>query len=234
MQEIKRKYKGGQVMKVFLLIYVASFLIINWTDVSWIFNYREMSGLVSDFFNPYPSIDVQAVSQYFHSNNSNKNTGQNQINSQQVKSIYVDKQNSIEIPKISIFAPIVFSTSQEKKDLENDLNRGVVYYPGSVYPGASGQAVILGHSAPPGWPKTKYEWVFSDLEELSAGDSILVNYNHRQYRYVVRQKTIIEKGEDAPVYSTSQNAGSLNLVSCWPPGKDYQRIAVLAELVDND
>ena len=113
-----------------------------------------------------------------------------------------------------------------------DLNAGVVYYPGSVYPGQIGQIVILGHSAPAGWPKIKHDWVFSDLNNLSAGDIILIDLNNKQYKYIVKQKTIIGKGADIPEYGFTKNV--LTLVSCWPPGKDYQRIAVQAELVDNE
>lgn len=226
--------KAKKILKITALIYLASFLIINWNDVSWIFNYKEVSGLVSDFFNPYPSIDASTIDNYF-------NTGSVQINARvavepaavvkDIKTTYTDKQNMLEVPKISISVPIVFSGSADKTSLSKDLDMGVVYYPGSVLPGQAGQIVILGHSAPPGWPKIKHDWVFTDLDKLASGDTIFIDMNNKQYTYVVKQKTIIQRGADLPQDNTSPNSNVLTLISCWPPGKDYQRITVEAELV---
>ena len=55
-----------KILKMAVMIYLVSFLIINWNDVSWVFNYKEVSGLVSDFFNPYPSIDASTINAYFY------------------------------------------------------------------------------------------------------------------------------------------------------------------------
>jgi len=234
-----------KLAKFAVLLYIASFLIINWSEVSWIFNYTEVSNLVEDFFNPYPSIDASTMNNYFYPNHSSTisstattasttsatpaTTSATQTAST-IKTTYTDKQNTIEIPKINITAPIIFSQSTNKASLMEDLNKGVIYYPGSVYPGQTGQIIILGHSAPAGWPKTKYEWVFSDLNSLVAGDTILIDLNNKQYTYIVKQKSIIARGADVPVYNSATNTSVLTLVSCWPPGKDYQRIAVQAEL----
>jgi LPXTG-site transpeptidase (sortase) family protein len=129
--------------------------------------------------------------------------------------------------------PIIFATSADKASLAKDLDLGVVYYPGSVYPGQTGQAIILGHSAPPGWPTIKHDWVFTDLDKLSPGDSILIDLNNTQYTYIVKQKTIIQRGADVPQDNSAANSNVLTLISCWPPGKDYQRITVQAELLDS-
>jgi LPXTG-site transpeptidase (sortase) family protein len=237
------KTQTKKLLKFAIILYVASFLVINWSDVSWIFNYKEVSNLVEDFFNPYPSIDKATMGAYFYPNHS-KTTGNNTIStisgnvtvnagtntSTEVKTTYTDKQNTIEIPAINITAPIIFSQSAEKTALIEDLDSGVIYYPGSVYPGESGQIIILGHSAPAGWPKTKYEWVFSDLEDLAIGDKILIDLNNKQYTYIVKQTTIIARGAEVPIYNSATTTSVLTLISCWPPGKDYQRIAVQAEL----
>jgi len=235
------KKQATKLLKIAVVLYAASFLIINWSAVSWIFNYKEVYNLVEDFFNPYPGIDQTTMAGYFYPNHS-QNTSSATIASQnengtesvsglQAKTTYTSKQNTLEIPAISIEAPIVFAQSSVKADITEDLNSGVVYYPGSVYPGQIGQIVILGHSAPAGWPKTKYEWVFSDLEDLEIGDEILIDLNNKQYTYMVKQTTIVARGEDVPTYTSDTSNSILTLISCWPPGKDYQRIAVQAELV---
>ncbi len=223
------KQKAKNLMKVAVALYAASFLIINWNDVSWMFNYKEVYGLVSDFFNPYPSISADSVNPYFYPNHT---AGQAQAVAN-IKTNYTDKQSTLEVPKIDISVPIVFSDSKEVSQLEKDLDQGVVYYPGSVYPGQQGQIVILGHSAPPGWPKIKHDWVFTDLDKLSEGDKIYVDLNNQQYIYTVVKKSIINRGADVPNIQTALSNNTLALVSCWPPGKDYQRIAVLAQLTTN-
>lgn len=237
-----------KIFKAAVLIYMASFLIINWNDISWIFNYKEVSGLMSDFFNPYPSIDASTMDAYFYPNHSSsgpvsdtqiKNTATAEKGIQalaisqpsaSIQTNYTDKQNTLEVPKISLSVPIIFADSTDKESLAKNLDLGVVYYPGSVYPGQTGEIVILGHSAPPGWPTIKHDWVFTDLDKLSAGDSIMIDLNNKQYTYIVRQKTIIKRGEDIPADNLAANSNVLTLISCWPPGKDYQRITVQAEL----
>lgn len=227
--------KAKKLLKLATFLYLASFLIINWNDISWIFNYQEVSGLASDFFNPYPSIDASAMNAYFYPNHSQNATAvQTAAAVQSVKGVktnYTDKQDILEIPKISISVPIIFATSTDKTSLAEDLDLGVVYYPGSVYPGQAGQIVILGHSAPPGWPTIKHDWVFTDLDKLAPGDTISIDLNNKQYTYIVKQKTIIKRGADIPTDISSANNNVLTLISCWPPGKDYQRITVEAELV---
>jgi len=227
------KKQVKKILKIALIIYLASFFIINWNDVSWIFNYRVVSGMISDFFNPYPSIDASSINAYFYPNYSSSFAKALGGQANTVKTTYTDKQNTLEIPKINISVPIIFSTSIEKNALMRDLDLGVVYYPGSVYPGQIGQAIILGHSAPEGWPQIKHDWVFTDLEKLTTGDIILIDLNNKQYKYIVKQKTIIQRGADVPFDNLSANSNVLTLISCWPPGKDYQRITVQAVLVDN-
>lgn len=226
------KQQAKKIFKIAILIYLMGFLVVNWNDVSWIFNYKEMAGLVSDFFNPYPSIDAAGVDVYFYPNHSAVAVAQPTV-VKTAKINYTDKQNTLEVPKISISVPIIFADSTSKDSLTKNLDLGVVYYPGSVYPGQIGQIVILGHSAPPGWPHIKHDWAFTDLDKLSPGDTILIDLNNKQYTYIVKQKDIIKRGADVPTDGSVINSNVLTLVSCWPPGKDYQRIAVTAELLDN-
>lgn len=226
------KKEAKKILKIIVLFYLASFLIINWNDISWVFNYREVWGLVSDFFNPYPSIDASSLNAYFYPNHSVDSKDSKQVSqlAEEVKTSYTDKQSVLEIPRISLSAPIVFSQSSNRDDIMEDLDSGVVYYPGSVYPGQVGQIIILGHSAPSGWPKAKYDWVFTDLEKLSVGDLVYIDLNNKQYTYVVRQKNIVGRGAEVPGQPADSKKNTLILISCWPPGKDYQRIAVQAEL----
>lgn len=216
-----------KLIKLMMLLYVASFLAINWNEVSWIFNYKEMGGLISAFFNPYPESQVSAVENFY----PNHSSAQMQPAQQKEKEYaFTDKDNVLEIPKINISVPIIFSQSTNNASLLKDLDKGVVFYPGSAFPGSAGQMIILGHSAPDGWPKIKHDWVFSDLNDLAEGDKVMIDVGHKQYVYTVRQKSIIQKGQDVTTNASTTSENVVILVSCWPPGKDYQRIAVEAVL----
>lgn len=223
----KRKLK---IIKFFILIYIVSFLIFNWSDVSWLFNYDVVGDMISGFFNPYPGIDASSIDPYFYPNHSHGVPSGSGQKLKQVKTTYTDKQNILEIPKISASVPIIFSKSADKTSLAKDLKSGVAYYPGSVYPGQIGQIVILGHSAPLNWPQGDHYWEFSRLNELIPGDTIFIDRDNKQYTYTVKRKTIIEKGENIITDGLTADGNILTLISCWPPGKNYQRIAVQAEL----
>ncbi|PJB09082.1 hypothetical protein CO122_00045 [bacterium (Candidatus Gribaldobacteria) CG_4_9_14_3_um_filter_33_9] len=138
-------------------------------------------------------------------------------------------ENTIEIPSLGIEAPIIFPKTNTIDEIESSLKKGVVHFPLSVLPGENGMTVIVGHSAPPNWPKINYDGVFSRLNDLKNGDEIFVWFNNHKYIYKVKEKYILKRGES--ISDESMNSKSiLALVSCWPPGKDYQRMLVRAEL----
>ena len=196
-----------KLWKVFIILFLVIFVIFNWNEVSWIFNYRAVSGLLSDFFKGSDK-EIQKDDRY--------------------DDYY--KENSLEIPKIEVSAPLVFIETAEQKEIQKSLDVGVVHFPDSVLPGQAGQTIILGHSAPPGWPRIKYDWIFSRLNELIEGDEIYVFFNNRKYEYIVTRKVFLEKGEEISQEHLTNSDNMLVLISCWPPGKDIRRIAVEAAL----
>ncbi len=141
----------------------------------------------------------------------------------------ISKENSIEIPKINIEAPLVFP-EEEDSDLVDDLDKGVTHYPETVLPGEKGLGIFLGHSAPSGYPKIKYDWVFSDLNNLEKGDEVFINFEKCRYAYRATDKIFLEKGEEIPNHLTESNNSVIILISCWPPGRNVRRIGVVLEL----
>ena len=216
-----------KILKAFILIYLASFTIINWGDISWIFNYREVSGLLYDFFTPYQSISASSISDTFANNSINYPVINN---GKPIEYPYSQKTNILEIPSIGISTPIILPQNPSIEAITKDLDKGTVYYPGSVLPGQAGEIVVLGHSAPLNWPKIKHDWVFSDLNNLKYGDHIYLYFDNKEYTYIVKDKKIIAKGQEITPTPIANNNNVLILISCWPPGKNLQRIAVQAEL----
>ena len=224
-----------------IFLFLLSFIINNWNDVSWVFNYKEVAGLTHDFFNPDQEDDVLLAS-------ANQIIATNYLvpiaNASEKKAPLIvptqkeypssDKSNSLEIPSINLVTSLVIGESTNLAILAKNLDQGAVYYPGSVSPGQNGQSIILGHSAPPNWPHIKHDWVFSEINSLNMGDQIILYYQNKQYSYRVIKKEIIDKGQDIEVNPLSANSNILTLVSCWPPGKNYQRITVQAQLIGNE
>ncbi len=204
------------LVKYFVLVFLISVLVINWQEVSWIFNYKAMAGIVSSQFQSKIIAESADIFEKDKAPAPLKNSEPS------------EKENSVEIPKIEILAPLVVSESASEKDLSKLLNQGTVYFPGSVLPGEAGQTIILGHSAPAGWPKIKYDWVFTRLSELTEGDEIFIYFNHRKYTYHVTEKIFLDRGETVPQLLTNSE-NMVVLISCWPPGKDLRRIAVSAK-----
>ena len=223
-----------KILTAFIAIYLASFLIINWNDVSWIFNYKEVSGLVHNFFYPYGSSQVfeNASRVPFPTIPAENINAKNPENISSVKFSYSGQADTVEIPSLSISAPIVYPGTTDTEILKNYLDAGVIYYPGSVTPEQAGKILILGHSAPVNWPKIKYDWVFSRLNNLEPGDLIFITINHKKYAYSVFQKEIIDIGQKINFTNPSDKKNVLVLISCWPPGKDLKRIAVASSLSD--
>lgn len=198
------------IIKYFIIFFMITLFTTNWDDVSWVFNYEVVSGVASEMFG---SDSYQA---------SAKNGSISQ---------YTNENDSLDIPELDVSSPLIIGETTDTKELEKLLKYGVVYYPGSVLPGEEGKTIILGHSSHPSWPKVNYNWVFTNLNELERGDEIVINFNNEKYTYRVRGTNYIKKGEKVESRYLTDTGNMLMLVSCWPPGKDAERIVVEAELI---
>jgi len=132
----------------------------------------------------------------------------------------------IKIPEIGLNAPVVFIDSKNEKDMEKALEKGVLHYPLSALPGEEGTSIFLGHSAPSNWPKqNNFYWVFSELNSLNKGDTFSLYFNNVKYFYRIEEKHFLKKGQE--MLDLNNN---LILISCWPPGKNSERIVIGADL----
>jgi LPXTG-site transpeptidase (sortase) family protein len=227
---MKINKKQKELIRIYIFLFMVIFVAINWDSLSWMFNYREVTGLVYDFFNPYQDSDL-LVSANTLRVTAPPLTATNSVQTK-VNYPYSAKENSIEIPSLNLVTPLVIGQSTDIPTLEKDLDKGAVYYPGSVLPGQIGQILVLGHSAPPGWPHIKHDWVFSDIDKLNIGDMVTLYFNHTQYTYRIVKKDIVPRGQEVGADTLNGKNNILTLVSCWPPGKDYKRIAISAELMN--
>jgi len=196
-------------LKYFLLFFLLVFLILNWGKISWLFNYKVLFQ-----FLPKP-VEKTKI--------ENPPVPETKCESS-------EKEDSIEILKLGISAPLVFVLNEN--EIHKALDSGVVHFPGSALPGEIGEIIILGHSAPPGWPKIKYDWVFSQIQNLEPGDLIILNFKKCKFSFEVSDKRILLREGEIPKEWKIEGKPILVLISCWPPGEDLKRIAVMANFLE--
>ena len=245
MAQTRKRRRKPDVLEMYvlpaLLLVFFGMVALFWGNISWVVNGDVWRQLLSDQFpqlfpRPYVMVvnpplvikqgaaDVQAPIQTQATSTSSAPVAQTP------DVIQKPRHDSITIPKIGVTAPIITAQTTNATVIHGLLDSGVVLYPGSMPFGQVGQTVILGHSAPPGWPKIKFDWVFSHVNELKTGDMIVINYNNETRYYQVVKTRVVTPQEGVPEPTVDGN--SLMIVSCWPPGKDLKRIAIESTIVD--
>lgn len=121
----------------------------------------------------------------------------------------------IEIPKIGLDKAIVEGVGVE------DLKAGPGHYPDTPLPGEPGNAALAGH-------RTTYGAPFNQLDDLVAGDAILVTTAHGEFRYEVESAVVVHPGQSEVLDPTPDNR--LTLTTCHPEFSAAQRLIITALL----
>lgn len=132
------------------------------------------------------------------------------------KDKYTNGKMIIYIPKIKVEAKIMKDTKQET------LKYGPGIYEKSPLPDIeNGNVCIAGH-------RTTYGKWFLNVDKLSAGDEVILDFNGLRYVYKVERVFIIANNDWSVTEPTGYSA--LTLTSCHPLRSARQRIVVRARL----
>jgi len=101
-------------------------------------------------------------------------------------------------------------------------------YLGSVSPGQAEEVVISGRSSVFPWAKTQYGRVFTLLDKLQVGDTVLLVYDNRQYDYQITRQKVLNP-DQVKIFETSQPL--LKITTWWPRGTLAKRLVVHGELI---
>lgn len=118
-----------------------------------------------------------------------------------------------------------------------NLNKGLIQYPDTAYPGDVGAPVIFGHSVlrqfynPSLKNPNRYNSIFSTIMTLKQGEKIYLTHQNVKYTYVVLEKTEV-KPEDTYILAQRHDAKLLKLVTCTPEGTYLRRGVVTAQLAE--
>lgn len=126
-----------------------------------------------------------------------------------------EQARRLQIPAIGVDSSIYQGQGWEQ------LKKGVGQYIGSTAPGQKGNVVLAAHN-------DIYGEIFRDLDQLTAGDEIVISTERQEYVYVVRETDIVAP-TDTQVMEPTTHA-STTLISCYPYLVDNKRIVVFADL----
>ena len=147
-------------------------------------------------------------------------------------------ENRIVIPKIGKNIPLLDVKDRQVDwvvELNNifmeELENGVVRYPGSAKPWELWNAFIFGHSSNFPWLDGDYKDVFALLHKLEAWDEVIVFYWQRKYTYRMKEKEVIRPG-DVDILKRDKGISELTLMTCWPVGTTLNRMILIGELVE--
>jgi sortase A len=127
-----------------------------------------------------------------------------------------EKIGELYIPKISSTLPIIHGTD------EDELEKGVGHFAGSVLPGEEDNSVLSGHR----------DTVFRKLGEVGVGDLLVVTTSAGEFTYKVRKVRIVD-ADDRTVIVPKPRA-TLTVTTCYPfhyIGNAPERYVLVADLV---
>lgn len=137
----------------------------------------------------------------------------------------------LEIPDLKIKVPLMWS--QDPKDFDQDLQNGVVHYPGTAMPGQIGTTYIAGHSSNYIWAKGSYNRVFAVLGDLKNNSSFQITVTTAAGQKVVYHYVVTRSQQYSPTDQAQfQNGGQsvVALSTCWPVGSTAKRLVVFGQL----
>lgn len=124
----------------------------------------------------------------------------------------------------SIFIPSLWNDAAPivQGDAWEQLRKGVGQFVGSTNPGQRGNLVLSAHN-------DIFGELFRDLDQLKAGDEILIQTASQEFIYRVTGTRVVEPTEVSVLEPTAKS--TITLISCYPYLVDNQRIVVFGELV---
>ncbi len=145
------------------------------------------------------------------------------------ESISTETTDYLAIPKLKIKAPIIWAQTDNEESLQAELLNGIVHHPNSSVPNNQGNGVYIGHSSNYWWEKSDYNTIFALLEKLEPDDEIMIYSDNQDLTYTVTSKQTVPKNS-SEIFEATENEEQITLVTCWPPGTDWQDLIVKAKL----
>jgi len=134
------------------------------------------------------------------------------------------------ISKLNVKAPIITPSFLQKEEFLLALQKGVALHPSFAKPGENGMALIYGHSSRSRRFSGRYNLVFTNLNRLKPGDEITTYFSSQKFVYKVEKVITFYPNEEDKYLPKETQEKILVLLTCWPPGSDAKRLAVIAKI----
>ena len=105
------------------------------------------------------------------------------------------------------------------------MDLGFWHFPLSKYPGQKGNSVIIGHRffyLPPA------ENTFFNLDRVQIGDTIVLNHNEGEWKYIVTETRIVNDNDLSVLQDTEDYR--LTLITCTPLWTSEKRLVIISKL----
>lgn len=147
----------------------------------------------------------------------------------EAQSYGVNSYFSVVIPKIDAKANIIANVDAgEPNEYLDALKKGVAHAKGTYFPGQSGTIFLFSHSTDSPLNFARYNAVFYLLKKLEKKDTIIVFFADKRYVYEVSEK-VITKPSDTSWLNPKLGIEELVLMTCDPPGTNWNRLLIVAK-----
>ncbi|WP_407071824.1 class D sortase [Pueribacillus theae] len=129
-----------------------------------------------------------------------------------------DVIGDLKIPKLDAVLPIYHGTD------EDELEKGVGHFAGSVLPGEKDNSVLSGHR----------DTVFRKLGDVGKGDLLVVSTSAGEFTYKIRKVKIVD-ADDRTIIVPKPRA-TLTVTTCYPfdfIGSAPERYILIADLIES-
>lgn len=129
-----------------------------------------------------------------------------------------DEIGTLAIPKLNATLPIYHGTD------EDELEKGVGHFAGSVLPGEHDNSVLSGHR----------DTVFRKLGEVGEGDTLVVTTSAGEFTYKVRKVRIVDADDRTVIVPKPRP--TLTVTTCYPfdfIGSAPERYVLVANLIES-
>lgn len=135
----------------------------------------------------------------------------------------------ITIPKLNIInVDVNFASVYDSTSALSILKNGLGNY---LNPPGSGRKILLfGHSSGYAWDHSDYKTILREIDRLSNGDRVYINYKEKGYVFEIYNSSIIPAAEDS-VLVQNESSNELALYTCWPPNSIAKRYVVYGKPV---
>jgi len=134
------------------------------------------------------------------------------------------------IPKINLDSKVLANVdiNAESEYQAKLLETGVAHAKGSYLPGENGPTVLFAHSTDTLENIVTYNAKFFAAKDLVAGDEIVMQFDHKVYRYQVVGQQVIDPSD---IDAIRNSGADLVLLTCYPPGTSWKRLLIFAKQI---